>query len=164
MPSAVCCLAAGRSNTGAPTAVPLDTRPRAVTALHRRSPFLIRSFKPMSHGENCPPPRFLRAQTSARACRAEFLPRFCHWATNCSAAARGAVSADSICSAAARGAVLVGFNCGAAARGAVLVGFNCGAAARGAVFALVISRSGSPILNCARTVGSALISPLLVGT
>jgi hypothetical protein len=92
------------------------------------------------------------------------LPRFCHWATNCSAAARGAVFADSICSAAARGAVLVGFNCGAAARGAVLVGFNCGAAARGAVFALVISRSGSPILNCARTVGSALISPLLVGT
>jgi hypothetical protein len=47
------------------------------------------------------------------------LPRFCHWPTNCSAAARGAVFAGSICSAAARGAVLVGLNCGAAARGAV---------------------------------------------
>jgi hypothetical protein len=47
------------------------------------------------------------------------LPRFCHWPTNCSAAARGAVFSGSICSAAARGAVLVGFNCGAAARGAV---------------------------------------------
>jgi hypothetical protein len=62
---------------------------------------------------------FLRAQASARVCRAEFLLRFCHWPTNCSAAARGAVFAGSICSAAARGAVLVGFNCGAAARGAV---------------------------------------------
>jgi hypothetical protein len=31
----VCCLAAGRSNAGTPTAAPLVTRPRAVTALHR---------------------------------------------------------------------------------------------------------------------------------
>ncbi len=100
----------------------------------------------MSHGKNCPPARFLRAQTCARACRAEFLPRFCHWLTICSAAARGAVFAGSICS--------------AAARGAVLVGSVCSAAARGAVAALVIFALRIPILNCARTVGSALISPL----
>jgi hypothetical protein len=117
--SAVCCSAAGRSNAGTPTAAPLVTRPRVFSALHRRSPFRVRLFKPMSHGKNCPPPRFLRAQTSARACRAEFLPRFCHWPTICSAAARGAVLAGSICSAAARGAVLVGSICSAAARGAV---------------------------------------------
>ena len=139
--SAVCCSASWQAalTLGHLLQRRLSPAPRAVTALHHRSPVRIRLFKkPMSHGKNCPPPRFLRAQTRACACFAEFLPRFCRWPP-CSAAARGAVFAGSACSAAARGAVLVG-----SAADAALV-----------IFALWI-----PILNCARTIGSALISPL----
>jgi hypothetical protein len=78
----------------------LSPAPRAVTALHRRSPVRIRLFKSQCSWKNCPPPRFLRAQTFARACRAESLPRFCHWPAGSAAAARGAVFAGSAADAA----------------------------------------------------------------
>jgi hypothetical protein len=44
--------------------------------------------------------RFLHAQTFARACRAEFLPRFFHWPAGGAAAERGAVFAGSAADAA----------------------------------------------------------------